>query len=174
MNRRHMEGKGSPGTTEVRNATADDAEDILKCLREAFEPYRQRYTPEGYLDTVLTPMTLRQRLASMIVLVATSQSAQIIGTVACAPASSGEGHIRGMAVLPEWHGTGVAQSLLDAGIADLRARGCTRVTLDTTEPLDRAVRFYRRNGFRPSGVVRVFFGMPLFGYVKALASKESR
>ena len=68
MNRRHTEGKGSPGTIEVRNATADDAEDILKCLREAFEPYRQRYTPEGYLDTVLTPMTLRQRLASMIVL----------------------------------------------------------------------------------------------------------
>ena len=58
MNRRHTEGKGSPGTIEVRNATADDAEDILKCLREAFELYRQRYTPEGYLDTVLTPMNL--------------------------------------------------------------------------------------------------------------------
>jgi hypothetical protein len=95
MNRRHTEGKGSPGTIEVRNATADDAEDILKCLREAFELYRQRYTPEGYLDTVLTPITLRQRLAAMTVL-------------------------------------------------------------------------------RPSGVVRDFFGMPLFEYVKALASKESR
>ena len=73
-----------------------------------------------------------------------------------------------MAVRPTWQGTGVAQRLLDAALADLRARGCARVTLDTTEPLRRAIRFYERNGFRPTGVVGDFFGMPLFEYARAL------
>jgi hypothetical protein len=46
--------------------------------------------------------------------------------------------------------------------------GCARLTLDTTEPLKRATRFYERNDFRPSGVVSDFFGMPLFEYIKDL------
>ena len=35
-------------------------------------------------------------------------------------------------------------------------------------PLQRAIRFYERNGYRPSGRVADFFGMPLFEYVKPL------
>ena len=62
----------------------------------------------------------------------------------------------------------MAQRLLDAALADLRACGCARVTLDTTEPLRRAIRFYERNGFRPTGAVGDFFGMPLFEYARAL------
>ena len=153
-------------TIEIRNATPADARGILNCLRAAFEPYRERYTRDGYVDTVLTPTSLEQRLAAMTVLVAAGESGQVVGTIACAAAGPGEGHIRGMAVLPEWQGTGVAQRLLESAIGELEARGCTRVTLDTTEPLERAVRFYRRNGFQPSGVVRDFFGMPLFEYVR--------
>ncbi len=33
----------------------------------------------------------------------------------------------------------------------------------------RAIRFYERNGFRPSGKIKDFFAMPLFEYVKILA-----
>ena len=49
------------------------------------------------------------------------------------------------------------------------SEAAARVSLDTTEPLRRAVRFYERHGFRPSGRVSDFFGMPLFEYVKELA-----
>jgi ribosomal protein S18 acetylase RimI-like enzyme len=158
----------SPGTIQIRKAAARDGAEILRCLRDAFEPYRERYTAGGYVDTVLTAETLKQRLETMAVFVATDESGRVVGTIACAPATSDEGHVRGMAVLPECQGAGVAQRLLDAALAELQTRGCTRVTLDTTEPLERAVRFYRRSGFRPSGVVRDFFGMPLFEYVKHL------
>ena len=41
---------------------------------------------------------------------------------------------------------------------------------DTTEPLRPAVRFYERNGYRASGRVTDFFGMPIFEYVKRLES----
>ncbi len=62
----------------------------------------------------------------------------------------------------------MAQSLLEAVENDLRERGCTRVSLGTTRPLERAIRFYTRNGFRSTGVVRDFYGMPLFEYLKEL------
>lgn len=77
-----------------------------------------------------------------------------------------EGHIRGMAVMPGWQATGIAAQLLRTAESHLRPSGCKRVALDTTAPLRRAIRFCEKNGFRPSGNVTDFFGMPLFEYVK--------
>ena len=91
---------------------------------------------------------------------------EIIGTVACNLVSPEEGHIRGMAVLPSWQGARIAQQLLERAEAELVAQKRVRITLDTTEPLKRAISFYQRNGFRPSGQVSDFFGMPLYEYVK--------
>ncbi len=73
-----------------------------------------------------------------------------------------------MAVLPQWQGRGTAKELLEAAESQARAAGCTRVTLDTTAPLQRAVRFYEKNGYRATGVVGDFFGMPLYQYGKEL------
>jgi GNAT superfamily N-acetyltransferase len=73
-----------------------------------------------------------------------------------------------MAVLPHWQGTGVAEELLQAAEAELSGNGCMRVTLDTTEPLTRAIRFYEMHGFAASGRVTDFFGMRLYEYSKAL------
>jgi ribosomal protein S18 acetylase RimI-like enzyme len=91
------------------------------------------------------------------------------GTVAWQVAGPAEGHLRGVAVLPAHAGTGVAEQLLTAAERALRERGCVRISLDTTEPLRRAIRFYGRHGFRRSGRVSDFFGMPLVEYVKELA-----
>jgi ribosomal protein S18 acetylase RimI-like enzyme len=73
-----------------------------------------------------------------------------------------------MAVLPECQGKGVAEALLRAAEDELRRRGCTCITLDTTAPLQRAIRFYERHGYRASGKVGDHFGMPLYEYVKGL------
>jgi GNAT superfamily N-acetyltransferase len=152
----------------VTRASADDSADILDCLGEAFEPYRERYTPEGFLDTVLTPETLAHRLSSMSIFVAKDANRNVIGTIGCHRVSEEEGHIRGMAVGTAWQGRGVAQKLLQAAESELRAFGCHRVTLDTTQPLQRAISFYQRNGYRSSGRVTDFFEMPLYEYVKDL------
>ena len=108
-----------------------------------------------------------QRLREMTVFVAVSPSEEIIGTIAC-KALNKEGHLRGMAVLPELQGQGIAHRLLDRAESYLRERGCNRITLDTTEPLKRAARFYERNGFCATGRSVDFFGMPLFEYEKRL------
>ena len=152
----------------IRKAMERDADGILECLRVAFDPYRSRYTAEGFQDSTLTSETLRQRMKTMSILVATDDTGEIVGTVACNVSAPEEGHLRGMAVIPRWQGCGLAQQLLAAVEAELRARGCRRATLDTTEPLQRAIRFYERNGYRLSGKVGDFFGMPLYEYVKVL------
>jgi len=140
---------------------------LLQCLAQAFAPYRDSYTPEGFVDTVLTPEAFRKRFIDMRVLVATDNSGSVVGTIAY-KAENDEGHIRGMAVKPQWHGSGIAKRLLDQVECDLRELRCNAITLDTTRPLHRATRFYQKCGFRPAGQITSFFGMDLFAYRKEL------
>jgi putative acetyltransferase len=152
----------------IRHAASADAQAILDCLQIAFEPYRTSYTPEAFTDTVLTLETLRHRLSSMFVFVAVTEAGDIVGTIACAVLNANEGHLRGMAVLPDWQGRGIAERLLQTAESELATPKCARVTLDTTQPLLRAMRFYEKHGYRPSGRITNFFGMPLHEYVKDL------
>jgi GNAT superfamily N-acetyltransferase len=150
----------------IRRASSGDAAGIVDCLRNAFHPYRADYTDAAFEDTVLTIDTVHQRLAEMVVFVASTAAGEILGTIACQVLDGAEGHLRGMAVRPGWQGHGVARQLLEAAESELHDRNCSRISLDTTVPLVRAVRFYERNGFRPSGVVADFFGMPLIQFIK--------
>jgi GNAT superfamily N-acetyltransferase len=150
----------------IRPASEADQAGILNCLAVAFEPYRGDYAAEAFADTVLNPVTFRERLQKMHILVATSESKNV-GTIA-GKCDGKEGHLRGMAVLPEWKGTGLAVRLLLTMEAWLQKQGCNRVSLDTTLPLKAAMRFYEKNGYIRSGKISDFFGMPLLEYVKEL------
>jgi ribosomal protein S18 acetylase RimI-like enzyme len=150
----------------IRKADLRDADAILGCLHLAFAPYRDSYSSEAFADSSLTDDSLRRRLVAMTVLVAIDQFGEVVGTVAYTVKANGDGHFRGMAVAPDAQGSGVARALLHRVEADLRELGCRAVTLDTTAPLQRAIRFYERNGFRAMEGVGSFFGMPLFTYRK--------
>ena len=155
---------------EIRPATDDDedATAILKCLATAFEPYKKDYAPSAFTDTVLTNETVHVRLQQMHVLLA-SVAGNVVGTVAAAwHPDTREGHLRGMAVLPEWHGRGVAAKLLTAIEDWLLSRGCKRITLNTTLPLAAAMKFYEKHGYHRSGNIGDFFGMPLIEYERNL------
>jgi len=158
----------------IRRANTEDAPAILHCLATAFEPYHASYTPGAWLDTVLTRETVEQRLGMMHVLVAISPQEGIVGTIACAAIDPSEGHLRGMAVLPAWQGRGVAEALLLAAEAELASQNCGRITLDTTDPLQRAMRFYEKHGYRRSGTTHDFFGMKLHEYVKPIRLRQCR
>ena len=150
----------------IRISKTDDVPEILACLQAAFAPYRDSYSPAAYLDTALTPETLQDRLAHMQVFVAQNSSGKIVGTISCQATGNGEGHLRGMAVLPACQGTGIAAQLLAHAEAELRRQNCTRITLDTTAPLERAMHFYEKLGYHRSGKIADFFGMSLFEYHK--------
>lgn len=63
------------------------------------------------------------------------------------PASTQVGHLFGMAVVPDFQGTGVAGKLLAEIEYCLHSQGCRQITLDTTEPLTAAMKFYERHGY---------------------------
>jgi N-acetylglutamate synthase-like GNAT family acetyltransferase len=151
----------------IREAEAKDGNGILACLQAAFARYRAEYTPEAFADTVLDSETIKVRLRDMHVFVAILEE-RIVGTIGCA-INEKEGHLRGMAVHPDLQGTEVGLRLLREVEKQLRKSGCTFVTLDTTEPLKRATRFYEKNGFSASGRVSDFFGMQLYQYTKSLS-----
>jgi N-acetylglutamate synthase-like GNAT family acetyltransferase len=153
----------------LRKADSGDAEGILECLHLAFAPYREAYTPAAFSDTVLSAGTIQERMSDMMMLVAVSETGEIAGCIGYRILQGKVGHLRGMAVRPEFLGSGVAQALLEMAQRELRRLGCDRVTLNTTAPLLRATRFYERNGFRRSEKVRDFYGMPLFEYIKSIA-----
>ncbi len=153
----------------IRPASAKDASAVIDCLQSAFEVHRGGYTPDAYRETTLTPELYRKRLESMTILVAVADQHLVVGTLAFQVIADGEGHLRGMAVLPAWQGTEVAEGLLAAAERELRGVGCSRVSLDTTEPLARAVRFYKKHGYRSTGQVTPFHGMATFEYAKPLA-----
>jgi GNAT superfamily N-acetyltransferase len=155
----------------IRQATLADADSILACLAEAFAPFRSEYAPNAFADTVLTPETLASRFSAMTILIAEDASGTIAGTIAAGLGEDRDGHLRGMAVRAGRQGTGVAAQLLAAAESLLHARGCLRVTLDTTAPLTRAIAFYRRHGYAPTGRVQDFYGMPLYEYAKDLGGK---
>jgi ribosomal protein S18 acetylase RimI-like enzyme len=158
----------APHEFVIRLASLEDAPAILQCLRSAFEPHRVQYTPRAFLDTVMTRETLIERLRTVTVVVALDAQENVVGTLGGGAVSHGEGHLRGMAVPPQCHGRGIAQLLLEAMETHLKNNGCARITLDTTEPLQRAMRFYEKNNYRRTGKVTDFFGMPLFEYAKHL------
>jgi len=149
----------------IREATVKDSSGILACLSAAFEPYRDRYTSGAYVDTVLTPKTLVERFEHMTVFVAIEDLERIVGTIACR-AVDAEGYIRGMAVLAALQGTDVASRLLMRAESYFQQRNCARISLDTTALLERAIRIYERFGFRSTGRIQDFFGMPLHEYTK--------
>jgi GNAT superfamily N-acetyltransferase len=154
------------GTFEIRKAGQADAKAILSCMAAAFAEYRDQYTPAAFADTVMTPNSLESRMREMCLFVACTGD-EVVGTVGCS-INGAEGHLRGMAVVPAWQGSGVAAAMLQAAEAELSGRKCMRVTLDTTEPLTRAIRFYEAHGFVASGRITDFFGMRLYEYTKSL------
>ena len=156
----------------VQRATFQHADCILECLRSAFAPYQHHYSAAGYEDTTLTRESLLRRLDDMTVFVALDLSERVLGTIACNVMGQAEGHLRGMAVRPECQAHGIADQLLQRAESELVSQNCSRITLDTTEPLQRAMRFYERHGYVRSGVLRDFFGMPLIEYVKVLRSTK--
>jgi ribosomal protein S18 acetylase RimI-like enzyme len=151
----------------IRKAQPNDAPAIAECLASAFASFRSRYTAGAFADTVLTVEGVLDRLTHMTIYAAVTSGGEVVGTVAYG-IDHQKGHLRGMAVRPQWQGHAIAEKLLHIAENDMRAAGCSRITLDTTSPLERAIGFYQRHGYLPTGRITDFFGMPLHEYAKKL------
>jgi GNAT superfamily N-acetyltransferase len=135
-------------TVSIRLAAEGDEATVSRLLLEAFEPYREAYTPGGFADTTATPDVVRERFETGRVWLAFDGD-DAIGTVAALDdETEGEGvYIRSMAVSPKAQGRGVGQKLVETVEADARARGEKRLHLYTTFVLPAAQPLYEKNGF---------------------------
>jgi GNAT superfamily N-acetyltransferase len=151
----------------IRPARAEDAAGILRCLHQAFAPFRREYTEAAFHNTVLDEASLRARMARMATFVA-ERDGDVIGTIAAAQVDGERGHLRGTAVLPSAAGSGLGRRLLRRALDELTVAGCRRATLNTTAPLARARGLYESAGFARTGASADFFGMPLQEYAVPL------
>jgi len=130
---------------EVRLAGPGDEEIVARLLVEAFEPYREQYTPGGFADTTATAEVVRERFETARVWLAFDND-EAVGTVTALPENDSV-YIRSMAVTPNAQGRGVGQRLLETLEADSRGRGFKRLYLYTTFVLPGAQPLYEKNGF---------------------------
>jgi ribosomal protein S18 acetylase RimI-like enzyme len=73
-------------------------------------------------------------------------------TVANYSGKTGAAGLFGMWAAPDARGTGAATGLVQAGIAWAQVRGFERVLLDVADENPRAIAFYQRLGFLPTGL----------------------
>ena len=77
-----------------------------------------------------------------------------------------------MAVHPKMQGKeSPAGDLLEKVERDALSQGCTFLTLDTTEVLQRAQNFYRKNGFTKTSKAGNFFGATIYEFAKKISSE---
>jgi GNAT superfamily N-acetyltransferase len=145
----------------IRFATPNDAEVIASLLFESFVEYEPLYTPQGFAATAITTEQIVARMSEGPVWVAVRQE-EIVGTVSVV-AHAESLYLRGMAVLPAARGERIGASLLAHIEEFARAEGFSRLFLNTTPFLDRAIRLYERFGFRrTSDGPHELFGTSLF------------
>jgi ribosomal protein S18 acetylase RimI-like enzyme len=158
---------GSAQKIEIRRAGMSDAAGIVNCLAAAFDEYRSLYSTAGYADTTLNSETVLRRLTETTVYVAVDEKGEVVGTVSWSRTTPGEGHLRGMAVQPEYQGSGAADHLIERVEADIRDSGCRFASLETMGFLKRSIRFYEKRGYRRTGQIKDFFGQPAHRFTKS-------
>lgn len=110
------------------------------------------YTERGYGEFLVTQLDE----PNVIVLVA-QRDGDVVGYTYAGVEGRDYMSLRGPAgvlydivVDPAYRGQGIGRTLLDATLAELKARGARQVVLSTAERNEAAQRLFTRDGFRPT------------------------
>jgi GNAT superfamily N-acetyltransferase len=79
---------------------------------------------------------------------------EIVGVAVYARTEAETGELRALYVVPDAWGTGAAQELMNAALAEMRSAGLRLAVLWVVEENARARRFYEREGWSADGVTR--------------------
>jgi GNAT superfamily N-acetyltransferase len=158
----------------IRLATAADAERLSSFAAEAFRDTYEEHNSPGNIERYLADAFTAEQQAAAI--------ADASGAVLLAELTNDEGllHVAGYAHLassapppgvgpapvqlkrlyvgPQWHGQGVAQTLMDATLDTARKRGAQTLWLDVWERNLRAIAFYAKYDFAPVGELSFMLG----------------
>lgn len=125
-----------PGGTALRDAQRIEVRDVYYPELEESEP-----GPHPTADDIL-------------VFYVAFDGERAVGTGALRAIDAAHGEVKRMYVEPDYRGAGVSSQILRTLEDDARARGWTRLVLETGDTMLPAQRFYTRQGYEP---------IPLFG-----------
>jgi ribosomal protein S18 acetylase RimI-like enzyme len=137
---------------EVRPATAADEEPLATLDRAAWTPF----SSPGPLDEREPFFNERTPLEDVLVAVVDGEVAGYVRLNRSSRFRSSD-HVltvNGIAVDPALQGRGVGRALIEAAVAEARARGARRLTLRVFSANERARRLYESAGFVVEGVLR--------------------
>ncbi|MCI0417067.1 GNAT family N-acetyltransferase [bacterium] len=152
---------------KIRAACLSDADSIAFLLKDAFEEYRQMYTPAALEATTPRGDQIRERLNEGPIWIAVQDSV-IVGSVSGVPMEDSF-YIRSMAVSPAARNLGVARKLLQHVETYAVQKGFKALSLCTTPFLSGAIHLYERSGFHFVRQVQPdLFGTPLLKMIKRI------
>ncbi|MGN6244189.1 MAG: GNAT family N-acetyltransferase [Motilibacteraceae bacterium] len=153
---------GTAGRAVVRPAAG--VEDFLAVGRVRARSWQAAYAglvPQQVLDAMGDEAGLRERAERMAANTRARtylalRDGTAVGFVSVGPerqegAPSDVGEVYAIYADPGTWGTGVGRALMAAGLEDLAGHGCRQAWLWVLEGNDRAIAFYRRTGFVPTG-----------------------
>jgi len=163
------------GPVQVRRAKADDVEEVAAVAARAFPlacpPHMPRSDVESFIEQNLSAAHFRTYLRSRErqVLLATLGGAVVGYTmviygepqdpdVRAAVTTGRSAELSKIYVLPEHHRRGVGRALLNAALAEARARGMQTIWLGVNQLNERAQRFYHAQGFTRVGTKKFTVG----------------
>ena len=146
--------------SEVRFATVNDVEKLLKCYIEIWESLRE-WLPNSFVDPELESIRKpegRERFKQGIeskdgICVLAEESNEIVG-VALGREYAGLCHLLFIGVKKEYRRKGVGASLLNRFIEEAKERKAHKIWLFTSPSLLPAIKLYIKNGFLPEGFLR--------------------
>jgi len=152
-----------------RKAQIHDINDIHLVLSKAFEPYKKEYTNGALNATVLTPTVIQNRILDQkyeIFVVTTNE--HIVGTVSYSKKDQDQLYIRSMAVHPDYQKRGIGLFILKKINELAKRKNIKMISLETSKPLKRAIKFYKNFGFNFTGVTQDFYGIEIYEMIKRL------
>jgi GNAT superfamily N-acetyltransferase len=133
---------------EFKAARYEEVIDLIRSVLNFIGLNPEKYpdlTRDISLENILSTYKGRSRFWIALV------DGGVIGTVAIEEKDSEVAKLKRMFVIPEYHGKGVAQELMDTALAFAIANGYKTISLNTDRVMHRAHRFYERNGFWRTG-----------------------
>ena len=131
---------------QLRTVQKTDVPQVVTLVRETLAEFGLEFGKGAATDTQLLELPDSYRASGGEFFVAVEGEA-LVGTAGVAPVAEGVFELRKMYLGPQTRGKGVGKALLEACLQHCRARGATRVVLDTTEKMKTAIAFYERHGF---------------------------
>lgn len=150
---------------EVRIATYDDIDDIIKITREAFEKYKELAGTETTPALSETYEDVKKDIDTKIVLIAFSDGVPV-GSVRVEVFDDNTAYLSRFGVKLTSQNNGIGKSIMNLVDRIMKKKGVKRISLHTGAKITSLIRFYYGRGFYIDSTDKSR------GYIRALLIKD--